>query len=46
MPKSHPRVFHVYQREHRDQLSLKGFFLEIGGQLSGDNIWVKQAGGQ
>ena len=36
-----PRVFHMYRREHRDQLSFKDFFLPFGGQLSGDNRWIK-----
>jgi len=38
-----PRVFHMYRREHRDQLSFKEFFLPFGGQLSGDNRWIKLA---
>jgi len=38
-----PRVFHVYRREHRDQLSFKDFFLPFGGQLSGGNRWIKLA---
>ena len=38
-----PRVFHMYRREHRDQLSFKDFFLPFGGQLSGDNRWIKLA---
>ena len=33
----------MYQHEHRDQLSLKDFFLPFGGQLSGDNRWIKLA---
>ena len=31
-----PRVFHLYRREHRDQLSFKDFFLPFGGQLEVD----------
>jgi hypothetical protein len=31
----------MYRREHRDQLSFKDFFLPFGGQLSGDNRWIK-----
>jgi len=31
------------RREHRDQLSFKDFFLPFGGQLSGDNRWIKLA---
>ena len=30
-------------REHRDQLSFKDNFLPFGGQLSGDNRWIKLA---
>jgi hypothetical protein len=37
------RVFHMYRREHRDQLSLKDFFLPFDGKLSGDNRWIKLA---
>ena len=33
----------MYRREHRDQLSFKDFFLPFGGQLSGDNRWIKLA---
>ena len=33
----------MYRHEHRDQLSLKDFFLPFGGQLSGDNRWIKLA---
>jgi hypothetical protein len=33
----------MYRREHRDQLSFKDFFLPFGGQLSGDNCWIKLA---
>lgn len=43
VPKKPPRVFHVYRREHRDQLSFKDFFLPFGGQLSGENRWIKLA---
>jgi len=39
-----PRVFHMYRCEHRDQLLFKDFFLPFGGQLSGDNRWIKLAG--
>ena len=38
-----PRVFHMYRREHRDQLSFEDFFLQFGGKLSGDNRWIKLA---
>jgi IS5 family transposase len=38
-----PRVFHIHRREHRDQLSFKDFFLPFGGQLSGENRWIKLA---
>ena len=38
-----PRVFHVYRREHRDQLSFKDFLLPFGGQLTADNRWIKLA---
>lgn len=38
-----PRIFHMYLREHRDQLSFKDFFLPFGGQLSADNCWIKLA---
>ena len=31
----------MYRHEHRDQLSFKDFFLPFGGQLSGDNRWIK-----
>ena len=33
----------MYRREHRHQLSFKDFFLPFGGQLSGDNRWIKLA---
>ena len=33
----------MYRCEHRDQLSLEDFFLLFGGQLSGDNRWIKLA---
>ena len=33
----------MYRREHRDQLSFKDLFLPFGGQLSGDNRWIKLA---
>jgi hypothetical protein len=33
----------MYRFEHRDQLSFKDFFLPFGGQLSGDNRWIKLA---
>ena len=36
-------VLHLYRLEHRDQLSFKDFFLPFGGQLSGDNRWIKLA---
>ena len=38
-----PKVFHMYRCEHRDQLSFQDFFLPFGGQLSGDNRWIKLA---
>jgi hypothetical protein len=38
-----PKVFHMYRREHRHQLSLADFFLHFGGQLSRDNLWIKLA---
>ena len=31
----------MVRHEHRDQLSFKDFFLPFGGQLSGDNRWIK-----
>lgn len=37
------RVFHMYRRGHRDQLSFEDFFLPFGGKLSGDNRWIKLA---
>ena len=37
------KVFHMYRREHRDQLSFEDFFLPFGGKLSGDNRWIKLA---
>jgi len=37
------RVFHMYRREHRDQLSFEVFFLPFGGKLSGENRWIKLA---
>jgi hypothetical protein len=37
------RVFHMYRREHRHQLSFEDFFLPFGGKLSGDNRWIKLA---
>ena len=33
----------MYRHEHRDQLSFKDFFLPFGGQLTGDNRWIKLA---
>ena len=33
----------MYRREHRHQLSLADFFLPFGGNLSGDNRWIKLA---
>ncbi len=33
----------MYWREHRDQLSVKVFFLPFGGQLLVDNRWLKLA---
>ncbi len=38
-----PKVCHLYRREHRHQLSLAAFFLPFGGQLLGDNRWIKLA---
>jgi len=35
------KAFHMYRREHRDQLSFQDFLLPFGGQLSGDNRWIK-----
>ena len=37
------RVFHMYRREPRHQLSFEDFFLPFGGKLSGDNRWIKLA---
>jgi IS5 family transposase len=37
------RVFHVYRRGYRDQLSFADFFLLYGGKLAGDNRWIKLA---
>ena len=31
----------MYRREHRVQLLFKEFFLPFGGQLSGDNRFIK-----
>jgi len=39
-----PRVFHMYRREPRHQLSFEDFFLPFGGKLSSDNRWIKLAG--
>ena len=36
-----PRVFHMYRREPRHQLSFKDFFLPFCGKLSGENRWIK-----
>ena len=36
-------VSHMVRHEHRDQFSFKDFFLPFGGQLSGDNRWIKLA---
>jgi transposase, IS5 family len=38
-----PRVFHMYRREHCNQLSFEDFFLPFEGKLSGDNRWIKLA---
>jgi hypothetical protein len=38
-----PRVYHLYQREHRHQLSFQDIFLPFGGKLPGDNRWIKLA---
>jgi IS5 family transposase len=38
-----PRVFHMYRREPRHQLSFEDFFLPFGGKLAGDNRWIKLA---
>lgn len=38
-----PRVFHMYRREPRHQLSFADFFLPFGGKLAGDNRWIKLA---
>lgn len=37
------RLFHMYRREPRHQLSFEDFFLPLGGKLSGDNRWIKLA---
>jgi hypothetical protein len=42
-PEKPSRVFHMYRREPRHQLSFEDFFLPFGGQLSGDNRWIKLA---
>jgi len=34
----------MYCRKNRHQLSFADFFLPFGGQLSGENRWVKLAG--
>lgn len=39
-----PRIFHMYRREYRNQLSLEDLFLPFGGKLSGGNCRVKLAG--
>ena len=41
--KKPPRVFHTYWRKDRNQLSFEDFFLPFGGQLSGENRWIKLA---
>ncbi len=33
----------MYRREHRHQLSFQVFVLPFGGELSGDNHWIKFA---
>ncbi|MFN6338605.1 MAG: transposase, partial [Cyanobacteriota bacterium] len=33
----------MYRRKHRNQLSFKDFFLPFGGQLLGENRWIKLA---
>ena len=38
-----PKVFHMYRRDHRQQLSLADFFLPFGGQVSRDKRWIKLA---
>ncbi len=37
------RVFHMYLREHRHELSFQDFFLPFGGKRSGTNRWIKLA---
>ncbi len=37
------RIFHMYRREHRHQLSFEDIFLPFGGKLSGNNLWIKLA---
>jgi hypothetical protein len=37
------RIFHMYRRKPRHQLSFEDFFLPFGGKLSGDNRWIKLA---
>jgi IS5 family transposase len=34
----------MYRLEYRQQLSFNNFFMPFGGQLSGDNCWIKLAG--
>ena len=43
VPISFQEFFSMHRREHRDQLLFKDFFLSFGGQLSGDNGWIKLA---
>jgi len=37
------RVFQMYRREHRNQLSFQDFFFPFGRKLSGETRWVKLA---
>jgi IS5 family transposase len=38
-----PRIFRMYRRKHRDQLSFEDFLLPFGGKVSGENRWIKLA---
>jgi IS5 family transposase len=41
--KKSPKVFHIYRRKLRLQLSFEDFILPFDGKLSGDNRWIKLA---
>jgi hypothetical protein len=41
--KSKEKVFSMYRKADRSQLSLEEFFLPFGGKLSANNRWVKMA---